>query len=372
MESLCLEQEERATGAQAILLDVQHLGKSYPEEPQQETANRRVLDDLTFQIARGEVVALLGPSGAGKSTLLRLLAGQLTPTRGQVLFQGVPLHGPDARLALFPPPALLPGLSVHQQVELALLTQVASSVQCQERVRAVLNMLDLESYAQRFLRALPEEIRQRVGLAYTLVKEPEILLLDEPFSSCTIATRRQLYADLLRHWNPRKGARCALVIATHQIGEALSLADRLLVLGTPPDHRCILLLTNRQLSRESASERLIPYAERQAERFSCVFPEKKHRDQFDGLASSTNLSAVKDPHDALDRPDFPVLLLTKRNLLLQVYHTRFLRNHLSGEALMDLEPGNLQALEDAAHRAGVHLLDLKQASHKQENQGAST
>lgn len=235
-----LDPQSNAVHALTVVLEARHLSKSYQTEEQHHCAAQPlVLNNITLRIASGEVIALLGPSGSGKSTLLRLLAGQLTPTRGQVLFRGEPLHGPDPGVTLFPPAALLPCLTVRQNVELALPAQEFTRLQRQERACAVMKTLGLEEVAQDSLRHLSAEMHQRVGLARALVREPELLLLDEPFSLRDIRARVHLRHELLTLWHTQQMAARALVIATHQIDEALSLADRLLVLGAHPGRLCV-------------------------------------------------------------------------------------------------------------------------------------
>lgn len=236
----CFDQQSNAVHASTIMLEAWHLSKSYQMEEQSHLVARLlVLDNITLHIASGEVLALLGPSGSGKSTLLRLLAGQLTPTRGQVLFRGEMLHGPDPHVALFPSAALLPCLTVQQQVELALPMHMFSRLQRQERALAAIKMLGLDDVAHLSLRHLSAEMHQRVGLARALVGEPELLWLDEPFSIRDIPAGMRLRHELLSLWHTQKMAARAMVIATHQIDEALSVADRLLVLGTHPGRLCV-------------------------------------------------------------------------------------------------------------------------------------
>ncbi len=227
----------RQTGE--ILLQAQNVKKIYETEGKQPRGVRPpvVLEDINVQIASGELVALLGPSGSGKSTLLRILAGLLHPTEGQVLFKGVPQHGPNPHLAMvFQSFALFPWLTVLQNVELGLEAQDLPRTQRLKRALAAIDTIGLDGFEDAYPKELSGGMRQRVGFARALVVEPELLFMDEPFSALDVLTAANLRKELLSLWHARKIPTRAIVMVTHNIDEAVSMADRILVLGADPGH----------------------------------------------------------------------------------------------------------------------------------------
>jgi NitT/TauT family transport system ATP-binding protein len=196
-----------------------------------------VLDDIDVQIASGDFVALLGPSGSGKSTLLRILAGLLRPSERQVLFQGVPQYGPNPHLAIvFQSFALFPWLTVLQNVELGLRAQELTKTQRLKRSLAAIDTIGLDGFEDAYPKELSGGMRQRVGSARALVVEPELLFTDEPFSALDVLTAANLRKELLSLWRERKMLTRAIVMVTHNIEDAVSMADRILVLGADPGH----------------------------------------------------------------------------------------------------------------------------------------
>ncbi|HEY4387749.1 MAG TPA: nitrate/sulfonate/bicarbonate ABC transporter ATP-binding protein [Ktedonobacteraceae bacterium] len=196
-----------------------------------------VLEDITVQIASGEFVALLGPSGSGKSTLLRILAGLLRPSEGRVLFRGVPQHGPNPHLAIvFQSFALFPWLTVLQNVELGLQAQELTRTQRLKKALAAIDTIGLDGFEDAYPKELSGGMRQRVGFARALVVEPELLFMDEPFSALDVLTAANLRKELMGLWREHKIPTRAIVMVTHNIEEAVSMADRILVLGADPGH----------------------------------------------------------------------------------------------------------------------------------------
>ncbi len=191
-----------------------------------------VLEDVSFAVDSGEVVAIVGPSGCGKSTLLRILGGLETPFRGQALVAGEP---PPASLNpltfIFQDFALLPWRSVADNVRLPLEGRRLSAAEISERLADALRRTRLTDFAGAFPKQLSGGMKQRVGIARALAVTPAILLMDEPLSALDAQTRELLLDDLVRL---HESETLASVYVTHNLDEAVRLADRVIVLRRRP------------------------------------------------------------------------------------------------------------------------------------------
>ncbi|HXZ65081.1 MAG TPA: AAA-associated domain-containing protein, partial [Streptosporangiaceae bacterium] len=214
------------------LISVRHLSKSFSGPGGRPLP---VLDDINLDVAEGEFVALLGRSGSGKSTLLRCIAGLMAPTEGEVRFRGEPLTGTNRETAMvFQTFALMPWLTVQQNVELGLEARGVAPEQRTERALRAIDIVGLDGYESAFPKELSGGMRQRVGFARALVVEPAALLMDEPFSALDVLTSENLRGELLELWEGHRFPTKTIVMVTHNIEEAVLLADRILVLGTNP------------------------------------------------------------------------------------------------------------------------------------------
>lgn len=225
------------TQAQEILLETRGVKKIYESEEKQPKGVRPpvVLDDINLQIAAGDFVAILGPSGSGKSTLLRVLAGLLRPTEGQVLFKGTVQQGPNPHLAIvFQSFALFPWLTVLQNVELGLEAQDVPKTQRLKRALAAIDTIGLDGFEDAYPKELSGGMRQRVGFARALVVEPELLFMDEPFSALDVLTAANLRKELMSLWRSHSMPTRSIVMVTHNIEDAVNMADRIVVLGANP------------------------------------------------------------------------------------------------------------------------------------------
>ncbi len=228
------EQTSAATpvGAPDVLLRAQAVSKYYGSE--QETSVL-VLDDITLDLRNDEFIALLGPSGSGKSTLLRIIAGLVTPSRGEVLLHGAPLEGANPNVAIvFQNFALYPWLTVLENVELGLLAKELAPKEREQRALQAIDLIGLDGFESAYPRELSGGMKQRVGFARALVVEPEILFLDEPFSALDVLVAENLRHELLDLWLARKIPTRTILMVTHNINEAVQMADRLLVFGANP------------------------------------------------------------------------------------------------------------------------------------------
>ena len=192
--------------------------------------SRHALADVSLSVASGEIVALVGASGSGKSTLLRLLAGLEAPTSGRALFHDAEIDGPRPEIGvIFQEPRLLPWLSVADNVGFGLAH--LSATDRRRRINRALDRVGLAAYAKALPRELSGGMAQRVSIARALVGQPEVLLLDEPFSALDAFARTDLQDHLLDLW---REDRPTLVLVTHDLDEALVLADRVVLLAGPP------------------------------------------------------------------------------------------------------------------------------------------
>ncbi|MDB5803031.1 MAG: nitrate transporter ATP-binding protein [Betaproteobacteria bacterium] len=198
---------------------------------------RAVLGGVDFALHEGEIVALLGQSGCGKSTMLRLIAGLIAPDAGQVLYHGMPLFGPARGVAMvFQSFALFPWLTVQKNVELGLEAQGVPQAERTKRAEAAIDMIGLSGFEGALPRELSGGMRQRVGIARALVLEPEVLLMDEAFSALDVLTGERLREDILDLWVGGKVPTKAILVVSHNIEEAVTMADRILILGADPGH----------------------------------------------------------------------------------------------------------------------------------------
>lgn len=188
------------------------------------------LEGIDLQVKPGEIVSLVGTSGCGKSTLLRIVAGLDFPTLGAALIDGEVIHGPHPKVGLiFQEARLFPWLTVSENIQFGL--QGLPRLERQWRTEQVLQKVHLTNFAQALPRQLSGGMAQRVAIARALVTQPDILLLDEPFSALDAFTRTQLQDHLLEIW---EGDYPTLLLVTHDIEEALILSDRIVVLRPHP------------------------------------------------------------------------------------------------------------------------------------------
>ena len=196
-----------------------------------------VLAGISLDVAEGEFVALLGRSGSGKSTLLRCIAGLIAPSGGEVLFRGKPLVSCNRDTAMvFQTFALLPWLTVQQNVEIGLEARGVTPAERAERALRAIDLVGLDGYESAYPKELSGGMRQRVGFARALVVEPAALLMDEPFSALDVLTSENLRGELLELWEGQRFPTKTMVMVTHNIEEAVLLADRILVLAANPGH----------------------------------------------------------------------------------------------------------------------------------------
>jgi NitT/TauT family transport system ATP-binding protein len=194
-----------------------------------------VLDGISFTLAEGEIVALLGKSGSGKSTLLRCVAGLIAPSTGTVSYRGSPLTGANPGVAMvFQSFALLPWLTVQQNVELGLKAQGVAEDERRERALKAIDLIGLDGFEGAYPKELSGGMRQRVGFARGIVVEPDALLMDEPFSALDVLTAENLRNELVGLWEGHEAPVKSILIVTHNIEEAVLLADRILVLSANP------------------------------------------------------------------------------------------------------------------------------------------
>jgi len=198
-------------------------------------ARAPVLSDVSMRMKTGEIVALLGRSGSGKSTLLRIISGLTRPTEGTVKIGGEPVDGPAKDVAMvFQSFALFPWLDVLDNVEIGPRSNGVPLDETRKRALKAIDTIGLDGFESAYPKELSGGMRQRVGFARALVMQPKILLMDEPFSALDVLTAETLRTDLLDLWQEGRIPIKAILMVTHNIEEAVLMADRILVLSSNP------------------------------------------------------------------------------------------------------------------------------------------
>ena len=187
---------------------------------------------LSFDVGDGEFLSVLGPSGCGKSTLLMMVAGLIDPTAGEIRIQGAKVTGPRREIGVvFQSPVLLPWRTVLQNVLFPIELLKLPRPHYRRRAMELLRMAKIDEFAGVLPRQLSGGMRQRVAICRALVHDPNILLMDEPFSALDAITRDEMAVELQRIWQVN---RKTVIFVTHSIREAAFLSDRVLVMGRRP------------------------------------------------------------------------------------------------------------------------------------------
>jgi NitT/TauT family transport system ATP-binding protein len=226
---------QSAQPGQQIILAARDVTKYYSGKNTGKDQRIVVLDGITLELRADEFVALLGPSGSGKSTLLRILAGLIQPSTGQVMVHDQVLVGANPQVSIvFQSFALYPWLTIVENVELGLLARDLPRRERRRRALAAIDLIGLDGFEDAYPKELSGGMKQRVGFARALVVEPEALFMDEPFSALDVLTAQNLREQLLDMWTDRSMPTRSILMVTHNIDEAVSLADRLVVLAADP------------------------------------------------------------------------------------------------------------------------------------------
>jgi NitT/TauT family transport system ATP-binding protein len=213
------------------LVELRHVSHEYGTAGANESG--LVLSDISLSICENEAVALLGPSGCGKSTLVRIMAGLISPTRGEVLWKGTPLTGVSPGISMvFQNFALFPWLTVRDNVLLAI--ESLPEAEQQSRLEKVLATVGLGAYEYSYPRELSGGMKQRVGIARALIADPEVLAMDEPFSALDVLTAETLRNEIARLLADPQHPLRTMAFVTHNISEAVFLASKIVLLAANP------------------------------------------------------------------------------------------------------------------------------------------
>ncbi len=215
----------------APLLEVRHVTQEYGGKKRPFVA----IEDVSLTLREGELLALLGPSGCGKSTLLRIATGLQAATRGEVLYRGEVTREVNSRAAIvFQTFALFPWLTVQGNVEVALKARGMGPKERSEKAIEVLDRVGLDGFESAYPRELSGGMRQKAGFARAMAVEPELLCLDEPFSALDVLSAEALRGELLELWTSGTMSTRAILMVTHNIEEAVLMADRIVVMEKRP------------------------------------------------------------------------------------------------------------------------------------------
>jgi NitT/TauT family transport system ATP-binding protein len=213
------------------VLEVKDIKKTFPLEKSQIT----VLEDVSFSVDKDEFVCLVGPSGCGKSTLLRIIAGLEKADSGEILFHGQPQTAPNPKITMiFQLFGLLPWKTALENVEVPLEVHGTKKEARLEIARSYLRMVGLEGFENTYPHDLSGGMKQRVGIARALALQPEVLLMDEPFSSLDELTAKTLRELVLEIWRDPSLPTNTFVMVSHNVEEAVYMADRVIVMTPRP------------------------------------------------------------------------------------------------------------------------------------------
>ena len=232
----------------AAQVTLRGVAKTFPASAGGEPVH--ALGPIDLEIRKGEFFAVVGPSGCGKSTLLELIAGLTAPTQGEIVFEGRPIKQdiPDGVGVVFQEDACFPWLSVSENVEFGLRQKNFDADEKRRRAAAAIDMMGLRDFARSYPAQLSGGMRQRVCIARTIVAEPHLILLDEPFGALDQQTRLLMGDEILRLWR-KTGATVFLI--THALDEAAMLADRIAVMSARPGKIIDLVETGWPRERDS-------------------------------------------------------------------------------------------------------------------------
>ncbi len=205
--------------------DIMIKAKGISEDFQINWKHQYVLADINFEIKKGEFVCIVGPSGCGKSTLLRIITGLERPTSGNINLASKKLAMVFQNFALFP------WLTVEENIAFGLLMSGVERSKAEKIVKEQISAIGLSGVEKKHPKELSGGMRQRVGIARALAVDPEILLLDEPFSALDVFTAKKLRADLLSVWKSRG---LTVLMVSHLVEEAVELSDRIIIMSTNP------------------------------------------------------------------------------------------------------------------------------------------
>jgi NitT/TauT family transport system ATP-binding protein len=215
----------------AELLELRNITQQYKSRERMFTA----VSDVNLSIFEGEFVSIVGPSGCGKSTLLRIVAGLQKPSSGQVLYRGEPVVGVNPHATIvFQTFALFPWLTVLQNVEVALSARGVARKAGEVKAVELLDRVGLDGFETAYPRELSGGMRQKVGFARAMAVEPELLCLDEPFSALDVLSAENLRRDLLELWTSGSIPTKSILMITHNIEEAVTMSDRIIVMEKDP------------------------------------------------------------------------------------------------------------------------------------------
>lgn len=272
------------SNAKQTLISIDNVSKSFISAERQELL---VLESIDFKLHEGEIVSLLGKSGSGKSTLLRLIAGLIKPSAGSLYYRDQKITEPVQGIAMvFQSFALLPWLTVLENVELGLEAMGVERKERRQRALTAIDTIGLDGFESAYPKELSGGMRQRVGFARALVVEPDILLMDEPFSALDILTTDNLRGDLLDLWHSKRAKIKGIVCVTHDIEEAILMANRVVIFSSDPGRiqteievnlpyprdteslefrelldQIYMLMTKSERSRKSKANATAPHAE---------------------------------------------------------------------------------------------------------------
>lgn len=206
------------------MIEIRHLNKSYGE--------LKVLQNINLDIERGEFVSIIGPSGCGKSTLINIIAGLDQATNGEIKVDNKIVLGPSTeRIMVFQNSSLFPWLNVYENISFGLKNICKDTLRIKEKVNEAIKKVHLSRFKNSYPHELSGGMKQRVAIARSIVMNPKILLMDEPFSALDEQTRILLHNELQKIWLETKKT---IVFVTHNIREAVKLSDRVIIMGVKP------------------------------------------------------------------------------------------------------------------------------------------
>ena len=255
-----IEYEEVRRVPEAIL-ELRNVSYSYE---MRRGGELKVLEGLNLSISYAEFVGIIGPSGCGKSTLMRIMAGLLKPKSGEVIFRGRPLKGPTPRISLmFQVPALFPWYTVLENVMLALIHEKGLTKRDkEEKAKAFLDMVGLSGFETAYPAELSGGMRQRVALARALVSQPDLLLMDEPFSNLDPLTAISLRREIETLWLNQSLPPSSIVMVSHDVEELVEMAERIIVLTDRPARIAGVVEVKLERPRQRRSSEFYDYVDK--------------------------------------------------------------------------------------------------------------